>query len=305
MSAMDRFSTLRLFVRVVERGSFSHVGRELGVGQPAVSKQIAALEARLGVLLLNRTSRGLSPTAAGNDLYQSAIRILSDLEEAELRIVQDRASPSGRVRLATPPALGRLFIVPRLPAFFRRYPNVSIDLSASERRVDLIRDGIDIALRVGTLADSSLVARKIGDLHMVVAATPAYLERRGTPSSPTELRSHNLIVGQTQGVTQAWKFKTPDGPVLLEPEGNFRSNDAEDQRAAVLAGLGIGHAGRAMFAADIAAGAIVPLLEEYASDPSPIHIVSASGRQMPERFRVVIEFLANICAEEPALRIGP
>ena len=302
---MDRFSSLRLFVRVVERGSFSHVGRELGIGQPAVSKQIAALEARLGVPLFNRTSRGLNPTAAGQDFYESAIRILGDLEETELRIAQNRISPAGLVRLATPPALGRMYIIPRLPSFIQRYPNVAIDLSVSERRVDLVREGIDIALRVGTLADSSLVARKIGDLHMVVAATPAYLEQHGTPSSPAELRFHNLIVGQTQGATQAWKFKGPEGPVLLEPEGNIRSNDAEDQRAAVLAGLGIGYAGRAMFAADIKAGAIIPILENYAPDPSPIHVISAGGRQMPERFRVVIDFLAQICAEEPALRIEP
>ncbi|MGO4566914.1 LysR family transcriptional regulator [Rhizobium sp. 2YAF20] len=302
---MDRFSSLRLFVRVVERGSFSHVGRELGIGQPAVSKQIAALEARLGVPLLNRTSRGLNPTAAGQDLYESATRILGDLEETELRIGQNRISPAGLVRLATPPALGRMYIIPRLPAFIQRHPNVSIDLSVSERRVDLVREGIDIALRVGALADSSLVARRIGDLHMVVAATPAYLEQHGIPLSPADLRSHNLIVGQTQGATQAWKFKGLEGPILLEPEGTIRSNDAEDQRAAVLAGLGIGYAGRAMFAADIRAGAIVPILESYAPAPSPIHVVSASGRQLPERFRVVIDFLAQICAEEPALRIAP
>jgi LysR family transcriptional regulator for bpeEF and oprC len=300
---VDRFSSLRLFVRVVERGSFSHVGRELSIGQPAVSKQIAALETHLGLSLFNRTSRGLSPTAAGHDLYESAVRILGDLEEAELRIVQNRISPAGLVRLATPPALGRMYIIPRLPAFVQRYPNISIDLSVSERRVDLIRDGVDIALRVGALADSSLVARKIGDLHMVVAATPAYLAQHGIPSSPEELRFHNLITGRTQGVTQAWKFNGPQGPFLIEPEGNIQSNDAEDQRAAVLAGLGIGYAGRAMFAADISAGAIIPILETYAPDPSPIHVVSAGGRRMPERFRVVIDLLAQMCSDEPALRI--
>ena len=300
---VDRFSSLRLFVRVIERGSFSHVARELGMGQPAVSKQIAALEAYLGVPLLNRTSRGLSPTDAGNDLYETAVRILHDLQETELRISQKRTSPAGLVRLATPPALGRMYIIPRLPGFLERYQHISIDLSVSERSVDLVREGMDLALRVGPLADSSLVARRIGDLHMAVVATPAYLERHGMPTGLEDLRNHNLIVGQTQGATQAWKFKGPEGPVLLEPEGNIRSNDAEDQRAAVLAGLGIGYAGRAMFAADIRSGTIVPVLEDYAPDPSPIHVISASGRHMPERFRVVIDFLARMCAEEPSLRI--
>ncbi|PYE88708.1 LysR family transcriptional regulator [Phyllobacterium leguminum] len=302
---MDRFSSLQLFVRVVERGSFTHVGRELGLGQPAVSKQIAALEAHLGTQLLSRTSRGLHPTAAGQDFYESAIRILHDLEEAELRIGQNNVSPAGVVRLATPPALGRMYIIPRLPAFFARYPDVSIDLSVAERRVDLVREGIDIALRVGPLADSTLVARKIGDLHMMAAATPAYLEQYGTPSSPADLRSHNLIVSQNQGATQPWKFNGPDGLILFEPEGNFRTNDAGDQRAAVLAGLGIAYAGRAMFEADLRAGKMVPILEDFAPAPSPIHVICASGRRMPQRFRVVIDFLAKMCAEEPALRLAP
>jgi LysR family transcriptional regulator for bpeEF and oprC len=302
---VDRFSSLQLFVRVVERGSFTHVGRELGIGQPAVSKQVAALEAHLGTPLLSRTSRGLTPTAAGQDLYDSATRILGELAEAEARIARNTISPAGVVRLATPPALGRMYIIPRMPGFFERYPDVSIDLVSSERRVDIVRDGIDIAMRVGPLADSTLIARKIGDLHMVAAASPAYLARHGTPLTPAELRSHNLIVGQTQGATQPWRFNGPDGPTLLEPEGNIRSNDVEDQRAAILAGLGIGYAGRAMLEADFHAGDAVAILKDYAPDPSPIHAISASGRRMPQRFRVVIDFLAEICAEEPSLRIVP
>lgn len=301
---MDRFSSLQLFVRVVERGSFTHVGREHGIGQPAVSKQIAALEAHLGAQLFSRTSRGLKPTTAGLDFYESAVRILQELEEAELRIGKSRISPSGVVRLATPPALGRMYIIPRLPTFFKRYPDVSIDLFSSERRVDIVREGVDIALRVGELADSTLVARRIGDLHMVVAASPAYLERHGTPSTPAELRAHNLIVGQAQGSTQTWAFNGPNGAVLLEPEGNVRSNDVEDQRAAILAGLGIGYAGRAMLEADLKAGMVIPILQHYTPSPSPIHVVTASGRRMPQRLRVVIDFLAEICAEEPALRMA-
>ncbi len=302
---MDRFSSLQLFVRVVESGSFTRAGRELGLGQPAVSKQIAALELRLGSQLLNRTSRGLNPTAAGQDFYESAINILADLDEAEGRIGRSGVTPSGIVRLATPPALGRMYIIPRLPGFFARYPDLSLDISLAERRVDLVREGLDMALRVGPLSDSALIARKIGDLHMMVAATPAYLERHGIPPTPADLRAHNLIAGQTQGATQAWKFNSPDGPVLVEPEGNLRSNDVEDQRAAILAGLGIGYTGRAMLEADIRAGNVVPLLEDFAPDPSPIHVICVSGRRMPERFRVVADFLAEICAEEPALRSGP
>jgi len=302
MTPLDRFSLLQLFVRVVERGSFTYVGRELGIGQPAVSKQVAALESHLGTQLFNRTSRGLTPTAAGQDLYESATRILRDVEDAEARIGRHKGSPSGVVRLATPPALGRMYIISRLPTFFERYPEMSIDLSLAERRVDIVREGMDLALRVGHLADSSLVARKIGDLHMVVAATPDYLKKHGAPLCPADLRSHNLVGGHLQGATQPWRFKGPGGPLLIEPQGNIRSNDVEDQRAAVLAGLGVGYAGRAMFASDIKAGTVVPILKDYLPDPSPIHIVHASTRPVPLRFRVVMDFLAEICADEPALR---
>lgn len=302
---MDRFSSLRVFIRVVERGSFTHVGRELGIGQPAVSKQIAALEQHLGTQLLSRTSRGLQPTAAGLDLYETAIRILGDLDEAEIRIGQKNIRPSGVVRLATPPAFGRMFIIPRLPAFFEKFPDITLDISVAERRVDLIIDGIDIALRVGTLADSTLITRKIGDLHMGILAAPAYLRKFGTPRIPADLGSHNLVAGQTRGATQPWRFNGPDGPILMQPEGNIRSNDIEDQRAAVLMGLGIGYAGLAMFSADVKAGTVVPILEEFAAEASPIHVICANGRRMPQRFRVVIDFLAEICAEEPGLRASP
>jgi DNA-binding transcriptional LysR family regulator len=302
---MDRFSSLQLFVRVVERGSFTYVARELGLGQPAVSKQIAALEAHLGTPLLNRTPRGLNPTAAGQDLYEAATRILRDLEETEARVGGYLGRPGGVVRLATPPGFGRMFIIPKLPDFFARYPDVSLDIFASERRVDLVREGIDIAMRVGRLADSTLVARKIGDLQLVVAASPAYLARYGIPSGPADLLSHNLLVGQTQGVTENWAFDGPDGATLIEPAGNVRVNDIEDLRAAILAGLGIGYIGRVMLEADLLAGTAVPILEEYTPRPSPIHAVHTGGRGVPLRFRAVIDFLGEICAERPSLRIVP
>jgi LysR family transcriptional regulator for bpeEF and oprC len=301
---MDRFSSLQVFLRVVDRGSFTQAARELGLGQPAVSKQVAALEARLGAQLLNRSSRGLHPTAAGQDLYDSALRLLEDLDEAETRVTRGNTSPAGLVRVAVPPALAGMHVVPRLPAFFARYPDVTVELSVAERRVDLVKEGFDVAFRVGTLSDSSLVARRIGSLHAGTFASPGYLARHGTPALPADLRRHNLVTGQLQGATATWHFQGPDGPFSLEPSGNIRSNDAGDQRAAVLAGLGIGHGPAALFDADLRAGTVVNILQDFAPAPLPIHAIHASGRRIPSRLRVVTDFLAEVCAAEPSLRIA-
>ncbi|MFC3125496.1 LysR substrate-binding domain-containing protein [Pseudoroseomonas globiformis] len=298
---MDRFASLQLFIRVVDRGSFTRAAHEWGIGQPAVSKQVAALEARLGTPLLNRTSRGLHPTAAGQDFYDSAVRLLGDLEEAENRVARGSSNPAGLVRVAVPPALGGMYIVPQLPAFFARFPNVTVELSVGERRVDLIKEGFDLAFRVGTLGDSSLIARRIGSLRISTVATPDYLARHGTPSDPAALWSHNLVTPLLHGGTAEWLFLGPGGQFSLEPSGNIRSNDAGDQRAAVLAGVGIGRGPTALFAADLRAGTVVSILNDFAPPPSPIHVVYAGGRRVPGRLRVVAELLAEICASEPSL----
>lgn len=300
---MDRFASLQVFIRVVDRGSFTQAAHELGLGQPAVSKQVAALEARLGTQLLNRTSRGLHLTAAGQDFYDAAVRLLGELEEAETRVARGSTSPAGLVRVAVPPALGGMYIVPRLPAFFGRFPDVTVELSVGERRVDLVKEGFDLAFRVGRLGDSSLVARRIGSMRISTVATPGYLARHGTPADPAELRNHNLVTPLLRGATADWHFQGPEGPFSLEPSGNIRSNDAGDQRAAVLAGLGIGRGPTALFAADLRAGTVVGILDDFAPAPLPIHVVYASGRRVPGRLRVVIDFLAEICAAEPSLSL--
>lgn len=300
---MDRFSALQLFIRVVDCGSFTHAARELGLGQPAVSKQVAALEAHLGTSLLKRTSRGLQPTAAGQDLYAAAVRLLGDLEETESRILRGSGSPTGRVRVAIPPAMGPLYITPRLPAFLARFPHLAVELSVSERHVDLVQEGIDVALRVGALHDSSWLVRRIGSLRASTVATPEYLARQGTPAHPAELRRHALVSVRLQGALLPWKFKGQDGVFSLEPAGRITVNDSENVRAAVLAGLGIGHDSTALFEADLRAGKVVRILTDFAPDPVPIQAVCAVGRRMPQRVRVFVEFLADLCAAEPSLRL--
>jgi LysR family transcriptional regulator, regulator for bpeEF and oprC len=300
---MDRLDTLRLFVRVIETGSFSKAARAEGVGQPTVSKQIAALEERLRTQLLNRTSRGIGLTAAGQDYYESAVRLLGDFEEAEARAARGQTAPAGRIRVATSAAIGRMYLIPRLPAFFERYPDVAVDLNVSERHVSLIEDGIDVALRIGQLADSTLVARRIGSMVAATVAAPAYLARAGEPKTPADLVDHDCVGFIFQGAPLPWAFNGPAGPITIEPRSKIRSNDAEHLRAAVLAGIGIGHNAGWLYAPDVAAGRLKLLMVDYAPNPQPIHAVCPGGRRIPGRVRAFIDFLAETCAADPNLRI--
>jgi LysR family transcriptional regulator for bpeEF and oprC len=302
---MDRLATLQLFVRVLELGSFTRAAGELGLGQPAVSKQIASLEARLGTRLLDRSPRGLRPTAAGLDLYSSSVRLLAELEETETRVRDGGLELTGTVRIATPPALGRMYIVPSLPAFFRLHPGITIELSVDDRRVDLVREGVDVALRVGALADSTLVARRIGSLQMITVATPGYLAEHGNPTHPRDLAGHRLITGQIAGAEVEWDFSDGGLPVSLSPAGVVRSNDGEDLRAAVLAGIGISQGPSALFRSDLQDGQVVQLLEDFVPNAVPIHAVSSDGRKMTQRARVFVDHLAATFEGEPSLRRGP
>lgn len=300
---MDRLAALQLFVRVVETGSFSQAARAEGVGQPTVSKQIATIEERLGAQLLRRTSRGLNLTAAGQDYYESAVRLLGEFEEAEARVGRGQVAPAGLVRVATSPALSRMYLVPRLPEFFALYPDVVVDFDVSPAQVNLIEDGIDVALRVGHLSDSTLVARRIGDVIAATVATPDYLARNGTPRTPADLADHDCIAYIFRDAPLGWGFRGPAGAIEVHPKGSVRTNDAEHLRAAVLAGLGIGHNASWLYADEIASGAVTVLLAEYDPDPYPIHAVTPGGRRVPSRVRVFIDFLATICAGNPHLRL--
>lgn len=301
---MDRLSTLQLLTRVIELGSFTRAGQELGLGQPSVSKQIAALEARLGTRLLERTSRGLRPTAAGLDIYHSALRLIGDLEETEARVRDGAVNPTGLVRVATPPALGRMYIIPRLPRFLAQFPEIQVEFTAGQPLADLVKDGVDVALRVGELTSSGLVARKIGDMQMITVAAPSYLAARGVPVTLRDLARHQLIAAQTGGRVVEWRFSGEDGTVAIMPASAFRSNDGEDLRAAVLAGLGILHGPSALFHSDLEAGRVVRILESWKADADPIHLVTSGGRKMPHRVRVFIDFLAATFATEPGLRMA-
>jgi DNA-binding transcriptional LysR family regulator len=300
---MDRLEAIRMFVRVAESGSFSAVAREHGIGQPAVSKQVAALEAHLGVQLMRRTSRSLTLTEAGQDFYESAVRLVGDLEAAESRVGRRQLSPSGLVRITVAPVFGRLYIVPRLQAFFTRYPDIAVEFQITERTVNLIEEGVDVAIHNGELADSTLVVRKIATTPVITVATPAYLERHGVPASPGELERHVCVVFVSQGAPRAWGFRGKFGAVTHQPNGFFRTNDAEQIRAAVLADLGLAHTPGWLFARELASGAVQRVLQAYEPDDLPISAVHPGGRRLATKVRVFIDFLAEIFAQEPGLAL--
>lgn len=301
---MDKLDSMRTFVRVVESRSFSQAARDLNVGQPTVSKQVAALEGRLGTQLLARSSRTLAVTPAGQDYYEAAVRILADLDTAEEKLLEGQTAPSGLVRVTLSPGFGRMLVIPRLSEFRDRFPDVSIEMEVSSRHVDLIEEGIDVAIRIGRLADSGLVARRIGDMRMITLASAGYLAQQGTPQSLEDLRDHQRISYVYKGDIVGWGFHVDGEQVTVEGAGSFRTNDAEHVRGAVLAGLGVAHHASWLFTDVLASGEVVQVLASHAPPPYPINAVTVGGRRMPSRVRHFIDFLASICAQEPELRLG-
>lgn len=299
---MDQITALQFFVRVVESGSFSQAARELGVGQPAVSKQIAALERRLGAQLLNRTSRGFHPTSAGADFYEAAVRILSELSEAESRVAHGHERPRGAVRVALPPVLTNMLIVPRLPDFLLRFPDISVEFVVSERYADLVQEGLDLAVRVGHLDSSGLVARKIGSMQFATVASPGYLERHGVPLTPSDLDTHQLLANRHLGAIIDWCFSNSERNIVCPMSGRFSGNNPADIHAAALAGLGIVQSARALFEAELHSGSLVEVLADFVADPLPIHVLYSSAR-IPRRVRVMSDFIMQCLDEQSSLRV--
>ncbi|MBU9278491.1 LysR family transcriptional regulator, partial [Burkholderia gladioli] len=227
---MDRLDAIRLFVRVVERGSFSATAKEAGIGQSAASKQVAWLEAWLGAQLLNRSSRTLSLTEAERVFHESGLRMLDELAGLETQLSRGRTEPSGLLRVAVAPLFGSLSVVPHLPALFERFPNVRVELVASERHINLIEENIDLAIRHGDLPDSSMTMQGLAESRLATMASPAYLARRGEPRQPAELAGHAYLVFTGGGEAHAWTSRKAKGPPLLHrPDGPLRANDGDSR----------------------------------------------------------------------------
>ncbi|QIB33077.1 LysR family transcriptional regulator [Ancylobacter pratisalsi] len=294
---MDRFQAMQTFVTVVEAGSFSAAARQIGVGQPAISKTIAQLEDRLQVRLLIRSTHSLAPTDAGVRFYERARSAVREAEEAELEARGAGASLSGRLRVSAATTFARLLIVPRLPQFLARHPDIEVDVLLDDRVIDLASEGIDLALRMGELTDSSAIARRIARGRRSVIATPSYLARAGTPQAPADLAAHEAIVYSQLG--NNWTFRRNGTEASVAVRGRVRLSAAEGIRAAVLADMGLTVNSDWMFAPELKSGAVRRVLEDWELPPVDLWAVFPTGRLASAKARAFADYVESILGSGP------
>jgi DNA-binding transcriptional LysR family regulator len=292
---VDKFDAMQMFVRVIEKGSFSAVAKERGIGQPAVSKQISGLEDELGTELIHRTSRSIVLTEAGRNFYDSALHILDDYENATSRIGRGQTAPKGLIRVTVPPTFARLHMVSKLAAFFAAYPDMAVEMAASETPATIIEDGFDLAIHSGDLPDSTLVARRFAQTMIILVATPQYLTRYGAPASPEELERFRSVVLVERGSVQPWSFGSGQDSKRIIPTGIFRTSDIEQMRMGVLEHLGIAQAPAWLFAAELREGAVIRLLTAF-ERTVPILAVRPASRRLSTKVRIFIEHLEKTFA---------
>jgi DNA-binding transcriptional LysR family regulator len=290
---MDLLAALRVFVRVAEMHSFSAVARDLGLNQPAVSRQVAALEQHFGVRLVHRTTRSLALTEDGEVLLAHARRLEEEAEALEGALARNRDTATGHVRVGTTVAFG-LYITPRLPEFLARHPGLSVELVMRDQFPDMVTDALDLLVRAGEERDSTLVARSVGSTSRVAIASPAYIAQRGTPESLADLARHDCLFVTSHGEPGEWVFAAEDGVTRVPVSGSFRANNSEAIHTAVLAGLGIALLTRFQVFDDLKAGRLKRVLADYATPALPIHVVYPSRRNQPLRIRATIDFLGEM-----------
>ena len=288
---MNRLSAMEAFVRVVEIGSFSGAARQLRIGQPAVSKAVAQIEERLGVRLLLRTTHGLSPTESGQNFYEHAKRAIEEAEEADLAARGASATLSGRLRICAAVTFARLLVVPHLATFLEQHPALDVDVVLDDRNIDLVEAGVDIALRMGSLTDSSLTAHKIGQSRRLVLATPSYLAKRGEPRSPTDLVRHQAVIYDQRGGGAAWTFRQGSAETAITLKGRVRVTAAEGVREAVFSDLGLTVSSEWMFAPELKSGAVTTVLEDWSLPPIDLWAVFPTGRRASAKARAFVTFV--------------
>jgi DNA-binding transcriptional LysR family regulator len=291
----DRFQEMQLFVRVAETGSFSRAGRELGHAQPTVSRIISAMEARLGVKLLARTTRRVLPTEAGRLLLEKARLVLADVEDME-GTVRGAGGLSGVLRVASPVTFGAREILPVLGPFLAAHPRLRVALLMADRRVDLLEEGVDLAIRMGALEDSSFVSRRLTRSQRFVVASPAYLALKGAPATPADLLAHDIITVMPSG-SDVWTLRHAEGAATaVRLQARLVATATEGVVAAVCAGLGLAALSRVACGAELERGALLRVLPEHALAPVDVHAVVPAGHRPPAKARAFIDFLASALA---------
>jgi DNA-binding transcriptional LysR family regulator len=297
---LDRLTGLEVFARVAGLGSLSAAGRAMGMSQTMVTKHLAALEGRLGVKLFHRTTRRLSITEAGRSYLEASERIIAEMEAADAAVAADRVEPRGLLRLNVPVVFGTRQIASLLPQFAQLYPQVTVELGLNDRHVDLAEEGWDMAIRIGALADSSLVARRLAPCRMATCAAPSYLKARGTPRIVAELAAHNCL-GYTlaQSGPHRWSFGR-HAEVSVSVSGDLRANNGDALLAAAVAGQGIIYQPTFIVADDLRAGRLTALpLDQPTNESLAVHAVYLPDRQPPAKVRAFIDFIAARFAPEP------
>jgi DNA-binding transcriptional LysR family regulator len=291
---MGRLREMEMFVRVVEGGSFSAAARDLNMGQPAVSKAIAGLENRLGVRLLVRSTRRLSPTEAGIAFYERALGAIAEANEAVAAAQGLGAGLEGRLRVSAPVTFSRLHVVPKVGEFLDTHPKLRLELVLEDRDTDLLAQNIDVGLRLGVLTDSSLTARKLAHTDRLVVATPSYFQRTGVPNNPADLQEHDAIIYRQAAGGAEWLFRRGTSQLSVRLRARLTLSAAEGVREAVLSGQGLAVASQWMFAPELASGDIVPVLQDWSLPPMDLWVIYPSGRLTSTKARSFVKWFETI-----------
>lgn len=303
---MNKLQAMEVFVQVVDAGSFTRAAETLQLPKATVSTLVQSLESSLSAKLLHRTTRLVTVTTDGAAYYERCIRILSDVRDAEESLSRTRLSPSGRLRIDVPTGLASEILIPALPAFFERYPDILMELGSTDRPVDLIEEGVDCAVRGGELFDDSLIARRVGVINFVTAASPGYVARYGMPRHPHDLERHRCVkyFSAKTGKTYDWDFQRGEESIELPMPGVIALNDSNAYVRAGIAGLGIIQMADYLMEQHVATGELVRLLGDWSSKPLPVHIVYPQNRHLSAKVRVFVEWVSDLFAKHPHMQIG-
>ncbi len=299
---MDRLDCDRMFIAVMETGGFSRAASRLGTSPSQASKRVDRLEAELGVRLLNRTTRALSPTEVGRAYFDRIKNLIEDFDSLDASVRSVSGEARGRLALAVPVSFGTAQLAPALGAFARAYPHIVLDVNFSDRVVSLVDEGFDAAVRIGRPTDASLIAKKLCDNRIVTAASPDYLEKRGEPRDPSELDRHDCIIDTNFREPLVWRFRAPDGKGELRTpvSGRLHFSNGEACAAAAEAGLGVAHVPSFIAGPRIRAGALTAVLRDFDYLTGGVHIVYPPGRHLTLKVRVLVDFLAQRFRGRPA-----
>jgi len=288
---MDRLAAMAMLVRVVDTGSLSEAARQLRVGQPSISKTITQLEKRLEVRLLTRTTHRVTPTEAGQSFYLHAKRTLEEADEAERAARGTGAALTGRLRVGVAVTFGSLYVIPLLPAFMAKHPALEIEVALDDKNVDLVGQGIDVALRLGSLSSAALTARKLGESRRLVVGTPEYCARVGEPHGPNDLKNHQAIILDLSSHGTVWNFQRGNMHTSVTVSGRLRVNAGEGLRAAVLAGMGLAITSEWLFARELRQRIVRPVLLDWSLPSLDLWAVLPTGRRANAKVRAFLTFI--------------